>query len=121
MNYKFHKGQTVYFLADPEFYDEDCDGLIIDGVITGRNTTDEICYDIKSSDGYYYERIEDYLYATMDEAKEAVNAYFAEWLADAKDSVDEAKRDLKDAKVHLAEINKRINRWKARSKQQPTK
>lgn len=119
MNYKFSKGQTVYFLADPEFYDEDCDGEIIEGVVTRRYTEEESpCYDLKASDGEY-ERLEEYLYSTLDEAKEAVNAYFAEWRVNEEECVKQARQDLKSAKSALADLDQRINSWKVKSHQQP--
>ena len=121
MHYKFRKGQTVYFLADPEFYDEDCDGEIIEGVVTRRYTEDDSpCYDLKASDGEY-ERLEEYLYSTLDEAKESVNAYFAEWRADEEECVKQARQDLKSAKSSLAALDQRIHRWQVKSHQQPTK
>jgi hypothetical protein len=121
MHYKFHKGQTVYFLADPEFYDEDCDGVIIEGVVTRRYIEDDSpSYDLKASDGEY-ERLEEYLYSTLDEVKEAINAYFAEWRADEEECVKQARQDLKSAKSSLAALDKRIKRWQAKSHQQPTK
>ena len=115
--YIFHEGQTVFFLYDPEFYDDDLEGEIAKGVITERYTQDdEFYYGITTSDGVY-DRLEEDLYETFDEAKHVVDDYFADKHASFTDYVDQCKEDLRSARSALNTLNKRIKRWEAKSKQ----
>ena len=111
-HYKFNKGQTVYFLVDPAFYDEECDGEILEGVVIHRSHTDGIEYVLQSSDGQY-ERAEEDLYATREEVEQAVEAYFIYWRKDAQSQVTEARKQFIDAESYLADLDKRIKRWRA--------
>ena len=116
--HKFKKGQTVYFLVDPEFYDDECDGEILQGVITRRYMQDDApCYDLHTSDGEY-ERLEEDLYATREETEKVVEEYFTECRSDAEQHIAEAREQLTYAKSYLANLNRRINHWRAKSKHQ---
>ena len=115
--YIFNKGQTVFFLYDPEFYDEDLEGEIAKGVITELWTANgEICYGITTPDGIY-DRLESDLYVTFYEAKRVVDAYFADYHEHSMARVNECKEELHDAMLDLRKINKRIKRWESKSKQ----
>ena len=115
--YIFHEGQTVFFLYDPEFYDEDLEGEIAKGVIIERYTQDdELYYGITTSDGIY-DRPEEDLYENFDNAKQVVDDYFADYHEQAIARVNECKKGLHDAMLKLRQINKRIKRWEAKSKQ----
>ena len=114
--HKFHKGQTVFFLSDPEFYDDELDGEIAKGVITGCFTEDdELYYEINTSDGIYERPAAD-LYTTLDGAKQVVDDYFAECREHSMECVAQCKEDLHDAMIGLRNLKKRIRHWQSKSK-----
>ena len=121
MSYKFNKGQTVYFLFDPTFDDEEEDPAILVGTIHHfAEDYDTNCYNI-CSNGDHYEREEEDVYSSLEEATEAVNTYFAEILVEQKENIAQIKAELKEAKADLAALDQRINKWQVKSHQQPTK
>ena len=115
--HRFHKGQTVFFLYDPEFYDADLEGEIAKGIITECYTQDdELYYGVTASDGIY-DRPEEDLYETFDEACSIVYDYFADYHEHAIAHVNECKEELHDAMLELRQVNRRIKRWETKSKQ----